>query len=78
MTSKDIPAGFTELTPDADAPAAGAPSLTPLENHLNGSTHNASSAIRALEAWVKHKVEEAIAELKGSSKTLSSNKDQQT
>lgn len=45
------------------ANAADAPHpLQPLENHLNGSVHNASGAIRALEAWFAKEIAKIRAE----------------
>lgn len=38
--------------------------LQPLENHLNGSSHNASAAIKALDDWFEKKFAAALAVLK--------------
>lgn len=53
--------GMKEATQE-DTVAEPSP-LAPLEAHLNGSVHNAGSAVRALEAFIKSEVEKLRAEL---------------
>lgn len=37
--------------------------LAPLENHLNGSAHNASAAVKAIEAFIEAKIAALVADL---------------
>lgn len=36
--------------------------LAPLENHLNGSSHNAGAAVKAIEAWFHAEIAKLRAE----------------